>query len=133
MPEGVEPALGYAKLLEKRVKFSLPYKAVIPWRALARREQEPQRVRAPGSQKRAQMFDQMGRYWEPTIPAAGLHCLELSPPHTLPDVDDAIAEIKIIDTQPANLSTANAGLGEDHVKGTVRFVSRGDHVLDLLE
>ena len=75
MTEGMEATLRDAELLKKRVKLPLPNQAVIPRRTLGRCKQEPERVWPPGSQKSAQMFDQLARNWEPTIAAAGLHCL----------------------------------------------------------
>jgi hypothetical protein len=94
MPKGMEPTLRNAKLLQQRMKLALPNQTVIPRRARFRCKQQPQRVRAPGFQIFTQMLHQFHRDRKATVSLARLHCLKLTPPHTLSNVDDGVPRFR---------------------------------------
>jgi hypothetical protein len=103
----------------------------IPGRTIPCREQQIQPVRSPRSQVSAQVFDQFRRDGETTIALARFNRLDLTTPHALSNVNDAVLQVQIANAKSTNLTASYSCLREDGVEGFMRFAGGVNCLLDF--
>src|ERR1051325_5586266 len=124
MPESMKAALLYAQLPQEWMKLPLAYQAVIPWRSLRGREQQTKSVWPPCFQIRPQVIRQLRRDWKSAIALSRFDRLKLPTPHTLPNVNDSVLRVHVLDPQSANLTTSDSGFGQNHIERAIGLSCR---------
>src|SRR5580704_10116003 len=84
------------QLLKQWPELPLEEHVLVPWRTVARGEQEPLLIRTPGLEKRLQVFACLRRQLDHPRRLLGFWIAKFPPPGTLPHLKQTLIEVQIV-------------------------------------